>query len=87
MGQEDPLEMERATHSSIVGKSHGQRGLAGYSPYVAKRVRHDFATKAAKTKATAGRLLLLPLLGLMVSSNLGDDSLWFKYVRDDYVPW
>lgn len=23
----------------------------------------------------------------MVSSNLGDDSSWFKYVRDDYILW
>ena len=33
-GQEDPLEKEMATHSSILaGKSHGQRRLAGYSPW------------------------------------------------------
>ena len=33
-GQEDPLEKEMATHSSsLAGKSHGQRGLAGYSPW------------------------------------------------------
>ena len=33
MGQEDPLEQEMATHSSILArKSHGQRSLAGYSP-------------------------------------------------------
>ena len=31
-GQEDPLEKEMAVHSSsLAGKSHGQRGLAGYS--------------------------------------------------------
>ena len=27
------------------GKSHGQRGLAGYSPWGHKRFRHDWATK------------------------------------------
>ena len=33
LGQEDPLEEEMATHSSILpGKFHGQRSLAGYSP-------------------------------------------------------
>ena len=33
LGQEDPLEEETATHSSILaGESHGQRSLAGYSP-------------------------------------------------------
>ena len=34
LGQEDPLEKEMATHSSILaGKSHGQRSLVGYSPW------------------------------------------------------
>ena len=33
-GQEDPLQQEIATHFSIpAGKSHGQRGLADYSPW------------------------------------------------------
>ena len=31
LGREDPLEKEMATQSSILGESHGQRGLAGYS--------------------------------------------------------
>ena len=34
LGGEDPLEEGIATHSSILGgKSHGQRSLAGYSPW------------------------------------------------------
>ena len=34
LGQEGPLEKEVATHSNILaGKSHGQRSLAGYSPW------------------------------------------------------
>ena len=34
MVQEDPLEKEMATHSSILpGESHGQRCLVGYSPW------------------------------------------------------
>ena len=34
LGQENPLEEELATHFSILaGKSHGQRSLAGYSPW------------------------------------------------------
>ena len=33
LGQEDPMEKEMATHSSILpGESHGQRSLAGYNP-------------------------------------------------------
>ena len=46
LGQEDPLEKEMETHSSILaGKSLGQRSLVGYSPWGRKRVRHDLATK------------------------------------------
>ena len=34
LGQEDPLEKIMVTHSSILaGESHGQRSLAGYSPW------------------------------------------------------
>ena len=34
LGQEDPLEKEMATYSSILpGKFHGQRSLEGYSPW------------------------------------------------------
>ena len=34
LGQEDPLEKEMATHSSILpGESHGQRSLVGCSPW------------------------------------------------------
>ena len=34
LGQEDALEKEMATHSSILaGKSHAQRSLVGYSPW------------------------------------------------------
>ena len=29
----------------LPGKSHGQRSLAGYSPWGCKRVRHDLAAK------------------------------------------
>ena len=34
LGQEDPLEKETATHSSIfAGTPNGQRSLVGYSPW------------------------------------------------------
>ena len=34
LGQEDPLEKEMATHSSILAEEfHGQRSLVGYSPW------------------------------------------------------
>ena len=39
LGWEDPLEKEMATHSSILAwRIHGQRSLAGYSPW-GRRVR------------------------------------------------
>ena len=39
LGQEEPLEKEMATHSGILaGKSHGQRSLAGYSPWGRKEL-------------------------------------------------
>ena len=44
--QEDPLEKETATHSSILaGKRHGQRSLGDYSPWGCKRVGHSLVTK------------------------------------------
>ena len=40
LGQEDPLEEEMATHSSILlGQSHGQRNLESYIPW-GHKVRH-----------------------------------------------
>ena len=42
LSQEDLLEKEMATHSSILvflnGKSHGHRSLAGYSPWGSKEL-------------------------------------------------
>ena len=37
LGGEDPLEKGMATHSSILpGEYHGQRSIAGYSPWGCK---------------------------------------------------
>ena len=39
LDQEDPLEKEMATHCSVLaGKSHGQKSLAGYSPWGRKEL-------------------------------------------------
>ena len=39
LGWEDPLEEKMATHSSILAwESHGQRSLAGYSPWGPKEL-------------------------------------------------
>jgi len=34
----------------LPGKSHGQRNLAGYSPWGRKRIRHNLATKQQKCR-------------------------------------
>ena len=39
VGNGNPLQY------SFLGKVHGQRSLAGYSPWVGQGVRHDLATK------------------------------------------
>ena len=52
LGQEDPLEEEMATYSSIfAGKSHGQRTLVGYSPWGCK--------ESDTTEQSTGHIYLL----------------------------
>ena len=49
---EDPLEEEMATTPVfLLGKSHGQRSLEGYSPCGHKRFRQDLATRTNKLLA------------------------------------
>ena len=56
LGQEDPLEKEMVTHSIIlVGKSQGQRSLAGYNPWGCKEsdttvAKQQYITMSIKTK-------------------------------------
>ena len=46
LGWEDPLEKEMATPPVFLpGKSHGQRNVAGCSPWGHKRVGHSLHTK------------------------------------------
>ena len=46
LGDEDPLEKEMATHSSILAwESHGQRCQVGYSVWGGKSVGRDLVTK------------------------------------------
>ena len=65
LDQEDPLEKEMATHSSIMPEeSHGQRSLVGYSPWgrkeldtteqlnnnsAAAKTEHDYGTHGHDT--------------------------------------
>ena len=52
LGREDPLEEETATHSVFLPEeSHGQRSLAGCTPWGRKRVRHDLATAQQQQQA------------------------------------
>ena len=55
LGQEDPLEKEVATHSSILAwerMSHGQRSLVGYSPLDHRRVGHDLAIRQQQNSSS-----------------------------------
>ena len=47
LGRENPLEEDMATHSNVFlpGESHGQRSLAGYSPWGHKESGQDLVTK------------------------------------------
>ena len=46
LGEEDPLEKEVATHSSILAwEIYSQRILAGYSSQGLQGVRHNLVTK------------------------------------------
>ena len=46
LGQEDPWRRKwQPTAVFLPGKSHGQRSLAGYSPWGHERVGHNLATK------------------------------------------
>ena len=50
MGQEDPLEEEMATHSSILAwRIHGQKSVAGYSPWGCKE---SDMTEQARTRSS-----------------------------------
>ena len=51
LGQEDPLEEEVATRSSLLpGESHGQRSLAGCSPRGRRESDPTEHTHTAKTQ-------------------------------------
>ena len=52
LDRENPLEKEMATHSGILAwRIHGQRNLAGYSPWGHWRVRNDWMTNTFTFKA------------------------------------
>ena len=51
LGQEDPLEKEKTTYSSILAwRIPWMEDLEGYSPWGHKRVRHYLVTKQQQSK-------------------------------------
>ena len=44
-----PGEGNGMTSVFLLGKLYGQRSLAGYSPWIRKRVRHNLVTKHQRT--------------------------------------
>ena len=55
LGQEDPLEKEHVTHSSIIAWKipWTEDPTGGYSPWSHKRVGYDLATKQLTAKQLA----------------------------------
>ena len=52
LGWEDPLEKEMATHSSVLAwEIHGQRSLAGYSPWGCKESDTHTLTVAGRASS------------------------------------
>ena len=69
LGQEDALEKEMATHSSILAwKSYGQRSLAGYSPWGHKK---SDTTEATQHDHYKGSIHFQPTV-----QNLGPSKFW-----------
>ena len=55
LGREDPLEKEMAAHFSIIAWGvHGQRTLAGYSPWGCNRVEQNLSTKQQQYNTYVG---------------------------------
>ena len=72
LGLEDPLEKWQPTPVFLPRKSHGQRSLAGYSPWGHKRVGHDLATKQHQPTNQSLGLVLVVSKG--IKANLPGDG-------------
>ena len=71
LGQEDPLEEGRATQFSILpGESHGQRSLAGYSPWGCKELGKTEWQHTLSRAAEQSPLLLLQITMNAVIKNV-----------------
>ena len=74
----------------LPGKSHGQRSLSGYSPWVCKRVRHDLETKKQQQSTMVGRrrerlLTECHLRGWWDDVAVGNKEINHFYGRDGFV--
>ena len=81
----DPLEEGTATHSSILGESHGQRSLVDYSPWNAKRCTRlkQFCTHTCKHI-----LIIEPfMMEMLWETNKGCSSEGTASFRNQYVGW
>ena len=68
----------------LSGKSHGQRSVAGYSPWGLKRVGHDLATKQQQPSiAPPVRGNLCYSFGVMLNNLLSK----FKALTNWFAPW
>ena len=80
LGQDDPLEEEVATHSSIL--AWGIPWIeepGGLQSIVSQRVRHDLVTKQQQHRVGKGRKgWILPRTNLIVLSPTFSDSLHFS---------
>ena len=72
LGQEDPLEMEMATHSSILAWKI--LSLVSYSPWGFKRVRHDWPCKNHNARSEVSEHPSSVIN--MLPSHGGDGVLW-----------
>ena len=79
LGQDDPLEKEMATHSSILpGEFHGQRSQAGYSLWSRKELD---MTEQISTHMHSWVLQPLPALFLLLVVK------YCHFLRMNLFPW
>ena len=74
----------------LPGKSHGQRSLVGYSPWIA-RVRHNLATKPPPSPETRGLhkeySQLIEIMPKQIGLSLGWKDEWkWRYKQGHYHP-
>ena len=58
LGWKIPWRKWQLTLVFLPGKSHGQRSLAGYSPWGCKRAGHDLVTKQPLNNMVLGNVLI-----------------------------